>query len=178
MPLKNAVPLQQLYCSAALALSCHQLFLSILPPPPDPASAEAHTSLSWSDPKPCWLLTIDRCSVWRGARGVWVPGHLHQGLGCRVWRLQARPYGPSGDNGLNNELIVTNVDSLTCPELDLWDGVARQHLGVGQRRLYGQDLGYPHRPVPSDAVRYNFAFSQTWRCFMSLFSNIMVIMDL
>ena len=51
--------------------------------------------------------------------------------------------------------------TLLCPELDLWYGVARQHLGVGQRRLDSQDPGHPHRTVPSDSVRYTFDFSQT-----------------
>ena len=38
-------------------------------------------------------------------------------------------------------------------ELDLWDGVARQHLSVWKRGLYCENLGYPHWTVPSDIVR-------------------------
>ena len=58
-------------------------------------------------------------------------------------------------------MMVTKMLTLLCPELDLWYGVARQHLGVGQRRLDSQDPGHPHRTVPSDSVRYTFDFSQT-----------------
>ena len=40
-----------------------------------------------------------------------------------------------------------------CSELDLRDGVARQHLSVWERGLYCENLGYPHWTVPSDIVR-------------------------
>ena len=39
-------------------------------------------------------------------------------------------------------------------ELDLWDGVARQHFSVWERGLHCENLGYPHWTMPSDIVRW------------------------
>ena len=72
----------------------------------------------------------------------------------RVWDVEsgACRHALMGHQVTNCPLQRQIVDSC-YPELDLWDGVAGQHLGVWQRRLHCQDLGHPHRPVPSDAVR-------------------------
>ena len=84
--------------------SCAIMSPAVLIYPPPATTFRRGTHLLCAVPLVALFLLftwISFCSsVWWSTRGVWVAGHLHQGLGRGVRRLQARPYGPSGEENV------------------------------------------------------------------------------